>query len=323
MESVNQPVGPHQAIKVNSAAERFLTLLFDRLWDNYRNRVEHVMRYEEVIQQHKARFVNDHIAFRTFACQSPFVGIPIVARMFESLGYHAVGIYAFEDMFLKATHYQHENSELPKLFISELQVWRLSPQGQQIVARALAQHRPAISMESLTRLTHIEKQDEATWAYLLDRCVDWIERLPWPPPIKSDVLALNEESQYGAWTLVHGYNVNHFTSLINSHGVDALGDIEHTVAALQAAGVPMKPEIEGRPGSPLRQTATTAAMVDVSVRENDHITTMPWTYAYFELAERGYQTDPQTGEKRRFEGFLGPQASQLFEMTRTSRASHE
>ena len=116
--------------------------------------------------------------------------------------------------------------------------------------------------------------------------------------------------------LVHGYNVNHFTSLINSHGVASLDDIEKTIEALRDAGVPMKAEIEGAPGSKLRQTATEAAVIDVPVSESGRETIMPWTYAYFELAERGDVTDPETGRKQRFEGFLGPQATNLFEMTR-------
>jgi hypothetical protein len=43
---------------------------------------------------------------------------------------------------------------------------------------------------------------------------------------------------------------------------------------------------------------------------------MPWTYAYFELAQRDLLPDPATGKYSRFEGFLGSQATNLFEMTR-------
>jgi hypothetical protein len=43
---------------------------------------------------------------------------------------------------------------------------------------------------------------------------------------------------------------------------------------------------------------------------------MPWSYAYFELSQRDWQTDPTSGQRTRFEGFLGPQATNLFEMTR-------
>jgi hypothetical protein len=98
--------------------------------------------------------------------------------------------------------------------------------------------------------------------------------------------------------------------------VAALGDIEKTIDALKRAGVPMKAEIEGARGSKLRQSATDAAMIDVAVSDNGKQTTMPWTYAYFELAERNVVTDPETGVAGRFEGFLGPQATHLFEMTK-------
>jgi hypothetical protein len=98
--------------------------------------------------------------------------------------------------------------------------------------------------------------------------------------------------------------------------VAALDDIEKTIAALQKAGIPMKAEIEGERGSKLRQTATEAVKIDVEVVDQGVPAKMPWSYAYFELAQRDTVTDPTTGKKVRFEGFLGPQATNLFEMTR-------
>ena len=166
----------------------------------------------------------------------------------------------------------------------------------------------------LASLDDQSKASNEQWLYY--EVVDQFHELPWSPPEKSDVEAINEESQYAAWVLVHGYNVNHFTSLINSHQVETLKDIEKTASALAAAGVPMKSNIEGEADSKLRQTATGAAVIDVDVRQNGRPAKMPWTYAYFELAERGEVVDQQTGQRQRFEGFLGPQATELFEMTR-------
>jgi len=80
--------------------------------------------------------------------------------------------------------------------------------------------------------------------------------------------------------------VNHFTSLINSHEVVELDDIEKTSKALEAAGVPMKTEIEGEAGAPLRQTATQAVLSSVAVMDAGKETTVEWPYAYFELAQR-------------------------------------
>jgi hypothetical protein len=312
----NSPIsGPHQAIPTTSAREKFCAALFDRLWDRYRQRVSYVQTYEKVIRDAKATFVNDHIAFRTFATQQPLAGIATISRVFEALGYRAAGSYHFDDKQLSAIHFQHANQQFPKLFISELRVWEQPADARAIIEKTAKSHRPAIAPESLVALSSLDR-DSKSVADLMPRVVGEFHDLPWILPAREDVERLNKVSQYAAWVLVHGYNVNHFTSLINSHGVPALDDIEKTIAALQQVGVPMKKEIEGERGSKLRQSSTEAVMIDVDVHDRGVPAKMPWTYAYFELAQRDAVTDPATGKKVRFEGFLGPQATNLFEMTR-------
>ena len=309
--------GPHQAIEVNGEQERFAAELFDRLWAQYRDRVSYVADYEQVIAKAGATFFNDHIAFRTFACQRPITGISSISRIFEALGYRAAGTYFFEDKHLNAIHYQHANQHFPKIFISELRVWEMTGPSQEAIHRTVQSHREALSDQTLTLVSQLDRPQNPRHSRLIDEILDFFHRLPWDLPEKEDVVSVNEESQYAAWVLVHGYNVNHFTSLINSHGVPQLSDIEKTIAALQNAGVPMKAEIEGEKGSKLRQSATEAVRIDVEVHDSGRPTRMPWTYAYFELAERGEVSDPETGRRGRFEGFLGPQATNLFEMTKT------
>lgn len=309
--------GPHQRIPLADAHERFLAELFDLLWDRYRSRVSYVQLYEQVVQGKAATFFNDHIAFRTFAGQHPMTGIATLSRIFEALGYRAANCYQFDDKHLSAIHYQHANSQLPKLFVSELKVWELPAEARTIILNSLASHRLPISDETLGKVYHCGECGSDELAGLLARVLREFHELPWNLPEKADVSNLNRFSQYAAWVLVHGYNVNHFTSLVNSHGVPELDDIEKTVAALSAVNVPMKNEIEGASGSKLRQTATEAVVIDVEVTDGGVRSQMPWTYAYFELAERGEIVDPTTGRAQRFEGFLGQQATQLFEMTRT------
>lgn len=314
------PTGPHAAIPARNAQEQFLARLWDRLWYRYRQRVPAVDVYEKLVRRFQGTFVNDHVAFRTFANQQPWTGIASLSRVFEALGYVPAGLYSFPDKHLQATHFQHPHPEFPKLFVSELQVWRLPEPGQQIVERTLADHRTGPTRQLLAALQSLEQLEdlpaESYWHAWLSDCVGLIETLPWSVPDMEDLNTLNSISQYAAWVLVHGYNVNHFTALINSHGVQELQDIERTVQALRDAGVEMKAEIEGAPGSKLRQTATNAALVDVEVHRNGEREQVPWTYAYFELAERGEVPHADTGKLERFEGFLGPQATQLFEMTK-------
>ncbi len=44
---------------------------------------------------------------------------------------------------------------------------------------------------------------------------------------------------------------------------------------------------------------------------------IPWTYAYYEIAQR-YMLEVQEGKQVLFDEFLGKKAQQLFEMTRLS-----
>ncbi|GAB4239480.1 MAG: DUF1338 domain-containing protein [Acidobacteriota bacterium] len=316
MTSNTSAAGPHGRLAGEDPKEQFTAALLDGLWYRYRDEVEYVQVYEQVVADKGAVFENDHIAFRTLAVQEPCVGRVSLSRLFEALGFRAAGNYYFEDKWLAATHFQHPNPGFPKLFISELQVWRLPEEVRRRIQRVVAGHRPPLPLELLARLEVLDDAGGSAAQEALDILLNFFSSLPWEAPPKEDVLKVNEVSQYGAWVLVHGYKVNHFTASINSHRTPDLDDIDKTVAALRAAGVPMKDEVEGAPGSKLRQTATAAVVKEVTVREGDRLVTMPWTYAYFELAERGEVADPETGRRVRFEGFLGPQAAQLFEMTR-------
>ena len=307
---------PHRTIEAADPRERFTLELFDALWGRYRERVSYVQQYEQLVQESGATFVNDHIAFRTFGCQRPNVGIHTLSRIFEALGYQAAGCYRFVQTHLGSIHFQHPNPMFPKLFITELKTWELSPGARKIIARAIRDHREPLETEALAALSSFTDQSATKRARLLRQLVNQFHQLPWKVPAKRDIEALAGESQFAAWVLVHGYNVNHFTALINSHGAGPLSNIEKTSKALAAAGVPMKSTIEGEAKSKLRQTATEAVMIDVNVRSGTKPTTMPWTYAYFELAERGLVRDLEGSGRARFEGFLGPQATQLFEMTR-------
>ncbi|MBI4348201.1 MAG: DUF1338 domain-containing protein [Elusimicrobia bacterium] len=278
--------------------ERFALRLLDALWRDYRSRVPYARVYEDVLAQAGGRFANDHVAFRTFALQAED-GLFQVARPFEALGWVGETAYRFPDKGLSALHLRHPDASFPKVFVSELRVWELPAPARARIRRSV---RPRIAGLSDAELAALAAPGGPP-ARMLARLLRHFDR-PWPAPKASDVLALDRVSQYAAWTLLFGYRVNHFTASINAHGVAALAGIERTVAALREAGVPMKAEIEGARGSKLRQSATAAAEADAEVRGPKR--RLRWPYAYFELAERSGG----------FEGFLGGQAAQLFEMTR-------
>ncbi|MEK6233137.1 MAG: DUF1338 domain-containing protein [Planctomycetales bacterium] len=278
---------PHRDIQTNDARERFTLELFDALWIRYRERVSYVQQYEQMIERLGGTFVNDHIAFRTLGCQRPATGIASLSRIFKALGYSPACCYHFPDKHLDAVHFQHPHEQFPKLFVSELRAWELPKKARNVIAGAVKTHRRNFGDSALRGLLEIDRQTPEARRRLLKRTVDWFHRLPWKAPRKRDLVALNQDSQYGAWVLAHGYNVNHFTALINSQGVAELDSIDKTVERLLAEGTPMKSAIEGEVGSKLRQTATEAVVIDVPVRSGKKLGKTEWTYAYLELAERG------------------------------------
>lgn len=140
---------------------------------------------------------------------------------------------------------------------------------------------------------------------------------PWQPPKRSIVEKVNQVTQYGAWVLLHGYAVNHFTGYVNRQNTPEYPDIDTTALGLAKLGVPMKAKIEGDIAIGLRQTATQAVTEIMPIL--DDVTNaeiqIPWTYAYYEIAQR-YMVEVEPGKQELFDAFLGKNAQQLFEMTR-------
>jgi Domain of unknown function (DUF1338) len=275
--------------------------LWQQLWERYRTQVSYARTYEEMITSAGGTFINDHIAFRSLrlTLDGRDFGIGYLAQIAESLGYTAKGEYHFASQHLYARHYQHSDEDLPKLFISELIVDALP----EPIAEAI------VETVQNAKLATFAEDDQESWMKVFGT--------PWLPPLKSTVELVNTVSQYGAWVLLHGYGVNHFTGSVNHQNTPAYPDIERTAAGLAALGVPMKEVIEGDWGSGLRQTATKAVNILVAVRDDQtgELIEIPWTYAYFEIAERGI-IEVAPGIQGRFEGFLGQQAKHLFEMTK-------
>src|SRR5690606_11139415 len=81
---------------------------------------------------------NDHIALRTL--NHPRLGIKSLAKQFENFGYKAVQDYTFVEKKLSAWHFEHgDDSSLPKIFISELQLEKLSPHVQETMIKCAEQ----------------------------------------------------------------------------------------------------------------------------------------------------------------------------------------
>ncbi|HAZ49612.1 MAG TPA: DUF1338 domain-containing protein [Cyanobacteria bacterium UBA11369] len=292
--------------------------LWDQLWKNYISRVNYAQVYQKMITEAGGTVANDHIAFRSLrlTVENKNLGIEHIAQIAAALGYAPAGEYHFPSSHLYARHYRHpkqDELDLPKLFISELIVDKLPNEIAQLIYQTVLS---GLSIDSPTFPSNIEALSESEIEQFVNQLSTVFTR-PWQPPLKSTVERVNNVTQYGAWVLLHGYAVNHFTGYINRQNTSAYRDIESTAKGLSERGVPMKAEIEGSRGSGLRQTATHAVkeMVTVLDDTSGELLDIPWTYAYYEIAERNL-IEIDGGEKVLFEGFLDAQAQNLFEMTR-------
>jgi Domain of unknown function (DUF1338) len=241
-------------------------VLLDLLWERYARDVPYARVFVQLAHGMKL----DHVAFRSLAREGG--GIDLVAGVFEKRGWVRQDSYDFPDAHLDAIHLSHPGG-LPRIFVSQLRVNELSAQAQAILARVPADPPPPDDPVALA---------------------DWFR--PAETPVdEAELLALERESQYAAWMLAFGRSVNHFTA--------AVDDVAVWQQRMKEAGIPMKSVIEGEPGSKLRQTATLAYAMPITLAGGE---TRDWPYAYLEIAERNGG----------FDGFLGAQARQLFDMTR-------
>ncbi|HIK05491.1 MAG TPA: DUF1338 domain-containing protein [Trichormus sp. M33_DOE_039] len=290
--------------------------LWELLWQEYKARVNYAQIYEQMITAAGGNIANDHIAFRSLrmVVDSPQgqvnLGINYLGQIAETLGYVSAGEYIFPQTHLYARHYRHPQQvefDLPKLFISELIVDELPDHIAQLIYQTVSK-----IQHSLTFPPAAEGNDES----IVQKLRKTFTR-PWLSPLRSTVETVNQVSQYGAWVLLHGYAVNHFTGYVNRQNTPTYPDIDTTARGLANLGVPMKTDIEGNVSCGLRQTATAAVKEMMTVIDDisSEEIQIPWTYAYYEIAQR-YLVEVAPDKPELFEDFLGRNAQQLFEMTR-------
>ena len=305
---------------MKTTSAKLMKGLVENLWQQYLRRVPYARTYDNLVASQGGRTVHDHIAFRTLNTttgEQPS-GIRALGHLLEALNYQKAGKYKFPKMMASAVHFEHPDPLLPKIFVSQLEVEELPPWARQIIQKCVAETPYLMSDQAIELMIIVGDQGSITSeaAEILTEELTGYFRRPWRLPLREELLKINDISQYAAWTLLHGNSVNHFAANINLQNVPGWPDLETTCQAMAKANVPMKPEIEGPPGSILRQSATQAVKEIIRFRnETGEVEEMEWTYAYYEFTERGFVICDQ-GEKL-FTGFIADQATHLFKMTET------
>lgn len=229
------------------------------------------------------KVVNDHIALRTF--NHPKLGIQSLAQHFEAYGYEARGDYTFTEKKLCAKHYEHKNNpDLPKIFISELELEKVSPYIQETINQVVEQiPNDKINTEDFIYSgTHWEADYQV-------------------------YSKLAETSEYASWVYAFGFRPNHFTVSINH--LTQFEDIAPLNEYIKSLGFKLNTsggEIKGTASEYLEQSSTMANEVPLKFKDGVHHVPA----CYYEFAKR-YPL--QNGHL--YQGFIAKSADKIFEST--------
>lgn len=256
--------------------------LLDTMWKDYCQLNPAAKKIYDLFTNEGETVLNDHIALRTF--NHPRLGLKTMARTFEKLGYEAKGEYHFVEKKLYAKHWEHPDESQPKIFISELELEKVSPFIRESVNKMVEQLPDSV----------IQSEN---FSY---------SGRPWQMShqLYTD---LAKESEYASWVAAHGFRPNHFTVFINP--LKKYNDILTLNKFITSQGFPLNKaggEVKGTPADYLEQSSTMAS--EIPVKFSDGTFNIPG--CYYEFAKRY----PLANGKL-YQGFVAKSADKIFEST--------
>jgi len=266
---------------INSNQHQQVTDLFENIWQNYIEVTPSADKIHQLLGS-GADLINDHVAYRTFNIAK--VNLEKLAAHLISLGYHDSGDYDFSSKKLNAKHFEHDDTSLPKVFISELRVEEFSAETQAIITKM------------------VDSIDEAAIAdkSFLYSGTHW-------QVSKADYHTLLAESEYAAWVAAWGYRANHFTVSINH--LENFNCIDDVNTAVKAGGFALNTtggEVKGNSIVKLEQSSTMADKATVKFIDGE--AEIP--SCFYEFAKR-YPLDCG----KLYSGFVAASADKIFEST--------
>ena len=272
----------HKKVKPEeNAMTAQVNALFDNIWQQYIAVTPSAKSIHQLLGNGHD-IINDHVAYRTF--NSAKVNLAKLAEHLLAIGYTECGQYDFAAKKLTAKHYEHSDSTLPKVFISELRVEEFSEQAQKIIHELVAQLPDNVS-----------ERDDFLYSGQLWNISS------------ADYQTLLAESEYAAWLSAWGYRANHFTVSINH--LDNYDDIIAVNNTLKAAGYALNTnggEVKGDSEVKLEQSSTLADEASVSFSDK----TMEIPSCFYEFAKRYPLANGEL-----YTGFVAASADKIFDST--------
>lgn len=262
--------------------KNLLSNILDGLWQDYVGTNPPAQKIHDLFTSAGEQVVNDHIALRTF--NAPQVSATVIAEIFTSTGYRIKEKYTFDAKKLSAMHLEHQDPDLPLIFISELRLEEFDPYIRRIIQQLIQQIPPEYTKDP-SFLFHGR---------------------PWSVSY-CDYLVLKEKSEYAAWLAAFGFRANHFTVSVNH--LKKLNSMQLVNNFLKEKGIHLNDsggEIKGSAKDLLEQSSTIA--YNKAVTFSDQKATIP--ACYYEFALRHKKPDGTL-----FRGFVTDSADKIFEST--------
>lgn len=259
-----------------------LDTLLEKMWVDYCELNPSAKKIHDLFVSHGETVLNDHIALRTF--NHPRLGIESLAQHFKKYGYVEKGEYTFVEKKLYAKHYEHPDESKPKIFISELELEKVSPFIRETVNKLVDQLPDS----------EIQREDFAMCGR------------PWKMTYAL-YSELAKESEYASWVAAYGFRPNHFT--ININNLKKFNDIKVLNDFVKSNGFILNTsggEIKGTVADYLEQSSTMAS--EIPVKFDDGTFNIPG--CYYEFAKRY----PLANGKL-YQGFVAKSADKIFEST--------
>jgi hypothetical protein len=261
---------------------KILNELLEKMWVDYCKLNPAARRIFELFSNEGEKVVNDHIALRTF--QHPKLGIESLAKGFKSMGYTERASYEFKEKKLFAKHYEHADPLQPKIFISELEIHKMSDLVKSEVERMVQ---------------YVGDKELSSPSFSM--C-----GRPWPTSFAT-YQKLAAESEYASWVNAFGFRPNHFT--VNINLLKKFPSVQQVNLFLKSHGYILNSsggEIKGSPEDLLEQSSTMAE--NIKVEFTDGIHEIPG--CYYEFAKRYAMKDGNL-----YSGFVAKSADKIFEST--------
>jgi uncharacterized glyoxalase superfamily metalloenzyme YdcJ len=285
---------------------------------------------QALVRANGGLFRNDHGAIRSAdpAITSLFV------RAARVLGLRREFDYAFPAKKLISFDLQviGESSTEFKIFVSQVDLAAFPPAVAGLIKDDCRAQSAAVDHgDFIERIARAESQGGLTATDADPFIEHFVERLMSRSgaPIKRATLdVVAAVSGEAASALALGPDFNHVTIDVGAAG---FGGIDAMARAMRAAGFKLLPDIQGAPGTQLRQTATMAASIATEVLEADgRLGSAPTEKQFVEIIERAQAKDPdgtplwsQNGAPLIFRNFLAANAQNIFDAasTRVSASS--